>query len=171
MSVLAFGALAGPAMAQEGRGPVHDARRERLEARVRGQFMAQVAERLDLSREERDALEAVLEEGHESRRALAEESRSLRMELVAAVRSDDTPLADFETLLARLKQLRQREWALAAQEDERLAEILDARQQTIFLFMRMQFNERVRGMRGPGPMGGPPGGPPGGPRDGIPLIP
>lgn len=154
-------ALAAPLAAQV-EGPPERHRRQ-LEARIRGQFMDQLSQRLGLDEAQRRELDVVLEEGAESRRALAEQSRDLRRRLMAAVADQDAPESEFEALLEGFRELRELEWALQREEEEALAAVLTSRQLAIFLFMRMQFNDRVRGMRGP------PGGRPGG--GGGPPIP
>jgi hypothetical protein len=135
-------------------------RRAQLEEQVNRQFMVRATERLGLDQRQQARLEQVLEEGMRSRRALAGESRQLRMELMQAVRSADTPPTTFERILARMATLREREQQLASREDAALAEFLDPRQRAMFLVLRMQMTEQVRGMRGARP-GGPRNGGPG----------
>jgi septal ring factor EnvC (AmiA/AmiB activator) len=134
-------------------------RRMQLEQQVRGQFLRQVAARLGLTDDQRERVRTVLAEGAESRRDLALESRGLRMDLMQAVRNEDTPMSEFQELLARLEAVRERERAIQREEEEALAGILDARQRAVFLMLRMQFNDRVRRMQmGPPPTrGGGPG--------------
>lgn len=163
--VVAIGLLPVAGSAQEGRprgGPPAEAQQHRmeLERQVRHQFMGQVARRLDLSEVQRDRLHAVLEEGAEARRALAGESRRLRQELMAAVRDERTPMSTYDDLLARIRAVRQKEQAIENREAAVMSEFLDARQQAVFLMLRMQLNDRVRRMHGAGGRG--PGGGPGG---------
>lgn len=132
-------------------------RRAELERQIRQQFLAQLAVRLDLTREQRGRLVEVLEEGAEARRVLAAESRQLRHDLMTAVRDEDAPMAVYEELLAGLREVRERERSLEEREATSLSAFLDARQQAMFLMMRMQLNERVRRMQGFG-RGGPGGG-------------
>jgi len=132
-------------------------RREQLERQVRHRFMEQVAERLQLSAAQRDTMAQVLEEGADARHALALESRAVRRSLMATVRNPDAPMQRYEVLLDRLNEVREGERALERREEARLARVLDPRQRALFLVMRMNFNERVRGM------GGPPAGRGGGP--------
>jgi uncharacterized membrane protein len=141
------------------RGEAMQERQAELEARVHQQFVAQAAQRLGLDAQQRERLHQVLRAGAEARRDLAQESRQLRAELVRAVRSEDASPATFQTLLDRMAALRDREQALARGEDATLAEFLDPRQRAMFLILRMQMSERVRGMRGdrPRPGLGPPG--------------
>jgi Spy/CpxP family protein refolding chaperone len=138
-------------------------RRAELERQVHRQFVARAAERLALDAAQRDRLHEVLTAGAEARRTMAQESRQLRMQLMQAVRADDTPVATYQRLLERAVELRDREQLLARREDAALAEFLDPRQRAMFLVMRMQMSEQVRGMRGgrpggPGARPGPPGG-------------
>jgi hypothetical protein len=165
--------LAGPAQAQtpprgdRPRMEAAQARRAELEQQVHRQFVARAAERLDLDHAQRQRLHQVLSAGMEARRALAQESRQLRMELMQAVRAENTPVATYERLLERAAALSERERTLARREDAALAEFLDARQRATFVVMRMQMSEQVRGMRGgrpgagqgtgPGARPGPPG--------------
>jgi hypothetical protein len=134
-------------------------RRMQLEQQVRGQFLRQVAARLGLTDDQRERVRTVLAEGAESRRDLALESRGLRMDLMQAVRNEDTPMSEFQELLARLEAVREREWVIQREEEEALAGILDARQRAVFLMLRMQFNDRVRRMQmgPPSTRGGGPG--------------
>jgi hypothetical protein len=127
-------------------------RRAELEQRVRERFLAQVNERLGLDAAQRARLETVLRQGAEERRALALESRQLRVELVRAVADTASPFVRYQQLLDRMSDLRTREQALERRETAALAEFLDTRQQAQFLVLRMHLNERVRGMgMGPGP--------------------
>ena len=145
--------------AAQGRGPDPD-RRAELEQRLRGQFLRQLAERLDLTEEQRTGVREVLAEGAEARRDLALESQALRIDLIQAVREDGTPMSRFQELLAQLDVIRAREQEIAQQEEAGLAEFLNPRQLAVFLMVRMQFNERLqqlRGRRAPGPGGGPDG--------------
>ena len=165
-------ALAVPAaVSPQGQGPPRGReqaeaqadRRAQLERRVRQQFMAQVDRRLGLDAARSERLQAVLRSGAEERRALAIESQRLRLDLMEAVRSEQTPDTTFDRILAGLERLREAERTLERREEAALAEFLDARQRAMFLFMRMRFNEQVRqlqGRRGPGtgPGGGPAGG-------------
>ena len=137
-------------------------RRTELERQVRRQFLAQVAQRLQLTSDQREQVRAVLAERAEDRRDLALESQALRIELIQAVRDEDAPMSRFEAILEQLEALRSREREIEEQEEAALAEILDPRQRAVFLILRMQLNERIRQMRGPGGMGGGPPGP-GGP--------
>ena len=123
-----------------------------------------MARRLELDDGQRDALVEILREGAEARQALALQSRELRHDLMQAVRAE-SELETFEALLKRLEGIRERERAIERQEEKRLESVLDARQRAMFLIMRRQFNDRVRGMRGRGPArpGRPGGAGPGGP--------
>ena len=142
------------------RGPGPD-RRAELERQVRQQFLAHVAERLDLTRDQRVQVRDVLAEAAESRRDLALESQALRIDLMQAVRDEDAEMSRFESILERLEALRAREREIEQAEEAALAEVLDPRQRAIFLMLRMQLNERIQQMRGRGgPGGGPPGGSP-----------
>lgn len=163
MVVLAL--LVGPgALVAQGRGPDRD-RRESLERQVREQFMERIADRLELTDAQRERVGEALAGSAAARRELAAESRSLRTELMQAVRADDAPMSRFREILDRLEAVREREREIERQEEAALAEILDPRQRVVFLMMRMQLNDRIRRMRGmmPGGPGGPSGGPPGHP--------
>lgn len=146
--------LVGPgALPAQGHGPDRD-RREALERQVRTRFMEQIAGRLELTAEQQGRVRETLDEGAAARRALAAESRSLRMDLMQAVRDEDAPMSRFEEILDRLESVREREREIERREEAALAEILDPRQRVMFLMMRMQLNDRIRQMRGVGP-GGP----------------
>lgn len=138
-------------------------RRAQLERQVRQRFMEQAAERLQLDSAQRQRLDEVLSAGAEARRELAQESRQVRMRLVRSVAAEDTPAATYQRLLDAMAALREREHTLERREAAALAEFLDARQHAQFMVLRMQLNERVRGMRSgprgdrPGQRGRPPG--------------
>lgn len=165
---VALAPLVSPAYGQtppRGRGQDVEAmqqRRAQLEQQVRHQFLAQAAERMSLDASQRERLEVVLRRGAEARRALAQESRQLRIELLRNVADERTPIAAHQSLLDRMQELQSREQALERREAAALGEFLDARQQAQFLVLRMRMNERVRGMRGqrPGPPVDRPGDPP-----------
>jgi Spy/CpxP family protein refolding chaperone len=127
-------------------------RRAQLEQQVRRQFVTQAADALGLDTGQRNRLDGVMRGGVEEREQLAQESRELRMELMRAVRNDAVPTATYERLLARMSELRERERRLELREEAALAEFLDPRQRAHLIVLRMQLNERVRGMRG-GPQG------------------
>lgn len=122
-------------------------RRAQLERQVRQRFMSQAAERLQLDPAQRDRLDELLRTGAEARRTLAQESRQVRMRLLRSVAAEDTAAATYQPLLDDLATLREREHALERREAAALAEFLDARQQAQFMVLRMQLNERVRGIR------------------------
>lgn len=158
------------ALAAQGRGPDRD-RRAELEQQIRHRFLASVADRLELTEDQQFRVQQVMEEGAEARRQLADDSRTLRMELMQAVRDDDTPMTRFESILERLENVRVREQEIAEREETALGEFLDARQRAVLLMMRMQFNDRVRQMRGGMMRGEGPPMPPGGGLDGlVPFI-
>lgn len=160
---LVLAALMAPgAVMAQGRGPDQE-RRAELERQIRHRFLASVAERLELTAEQREGVRDVMAEGAQARVDLMRESHRLRVELMQAVRDEDTPMARYEEILEGLEALRTRERAIEEREEAALAEFLDPRQRAVFLMMRMQFNDRVRqmrGMRGEGPPGiqGGPGG-------------
>lgn len=123
-------------------------RRAQLEEQVRRQFVTRAADALGLDAAQRNRLDEIMRGGAQERQRLARESRELRMELMRAVRSDAVPNATYERLLARLSDLRQREQTLELREEAALAEFLDPRQRAQLILLRMQLNDRVRGMRG-----------------------
>ena len=140
------------------RGPDQE-RRDALEQRIRGQFLAQVAQRLGLTEEQREGVREVLAGSAEARRDLALESQALRIDLIQAVRDEDAEMTRFEGILERLEAVRAQELEIEQAEEAALAEILDPRQRAVFLMLRMQLNDRIRQLRGgrggPG-MGGSP---------------
>jgi len=146
-------AQVGPPRARQQMERMRDRRRAELEGQIRDRFTAQVARRLGLEGEDRDRLQQVLVEGAERRAELMRVGGELQAELRRAVEAGDTPESGFQDLLDRLLALRAREQEAARWEEAALAEFLSPRQQVEFMFLRMQFNERVRMMRGtpPGP--------------------
>lgn len=167
--VLVVLAMMMPAVAAaQGRGPDQE-RREALEQRIRGRFLAQVSQRLGLSEEQRTGVRDVLAESADARRDLVLESQALRIDLMQAVRDDDAEMARFESILERFEAIRAQEREIEQAEEAALAEILDPRQRAIFLMLRMQLNDRIRQMRGM--RGGPGmGGGAGAPDDGVPFL-
>ncbi len=138
-------------------------RRAQLERQIRERFMAQAAERLQLDTRQRQRLDDVLRAGAESRRELAQESRQIRARLMRSVGAEGMTDAAYEQMLDEMAALREREHALERSEAAELAAFLDARQRAHFMVLRMQLNERVRGMRSgpPGQRSGERGRPPG----------
>ena len=152
--------LMTPAMVvAQGRGGDQD-RRAELERQVRHRFLAQVVQRLELTEAQRERVREVMAEGAEARRDLALEAHALQIDLVQAVRDEETPMEEFEAILERLEAVRAREREIEQEEEAARAEFLDPRQRAVFLMMRMQFNDRIRQMRGmrggPGGAGGSP---------------
>lgn len=144
----------------QGRGGDPD-RRAELERQVRHRFLAQVVQRLELTEAQRERVREVMAEGAEARRALALEAHALQIDLVQAVRDEEASMEEFEAILEQLEAVRAREREIEQAEEAALAEFLDPRQRAVFLMMRMQFNDRIRQMRGmrggPGAAGaGPP---------------
>ncbi len=151
--VLALSPLATVAQEVPTRGqrPRHEAAQERraeLEQQFHRQFVARAAESMALSNAQQQRLHQVIQAGAEARRELARESRQLRGEIMQAVRAQDTPMATYQRLLDQTSAMREQEHALARREDAALAEFLDPRQHAMFLVMRMQMMDQVRGMRG-----------------------
>jgi Flp pilus assembly CpaE family ATPase len=136
-----------PRRAERPRIEAAQERRAELEQQVHRQFLARASERLGLDQGQRQQLSQVLESGAEARRQLAQESRQLRMALMQAVRSETTSAADYQQILDRMADLREREQALERREDTAFARFLEPRQRAMLLMMRMQMNEQVRGMR------------------------
>lgn len=133
-------------------------RRADLERQVRQRFLSQVEQRLELTEEQRDQVRDALSASADARMDLALESRALRIEVMQAVRDEDASMDRYRDILDRLTAIREEERAIEVREAEALEQILDPRQQVLFLVMRMQFNERIRALRGGGPgAGGPPG--------------
>ncbi len=164
MVVVLAVAPAGAAAQGQGRPgqqrPPAEQRRSALADQVHERFMGQVASRLGLTEEQRGKLDNVLAKGMEARRELAAESQALRMELMRAVRSDSAGEATYRGILDRVRAVRARERSIEDRESRELGSFLDARQQAMFLVMRMQFNDRIQRMRG-GPAAGRGGGGPG----------
>lgn len=138
------------------RGPDRD-RRAELEQQVRRRFMAQIAQRLELTQEQREQIRDVLGESADARTDLALESQALRIDLMQAARDEDASMDRFQEILDRFDAVRSREWEIQQEEIAALGEILTPKQQAMFLFMRIQFNDRIREMRGRGGPGGPGG--------------
>jgi hypothetical protein len=151
-------ALPGGLTAQRPGGAGSDPqRRTLLEQRIRQQFVQMVDRQLRLDTGQRTRIRGLLRDGVEERRTLALESQRLRLDLIEAVRNEDTPTSMFQSILERFDRLRERERSLERDEEAELDEFLDPRQKATFLLLRMRFNDRVREVldrRGPGGVDG-----------------
>ncbi len=122
-------------------------RRQQLQQQVFARFMDRAQQRLGLSPTDRQRLEQVIRANEVQRRQLAWEARMVRQQLTAAARDPNTPQADYDRLLARVADLRERDLALWRSEQTQLATVLTPRQRAQFMAMRMEFAELVQRMR------------------------
>lgn len=152
LACLAVLLFAGPLAAQTGRGMPRD--RQQLERQVMERFAGQVGRELDLNAADQVRIRDWLLASNQRRRELARETVTLRREIAAAVRSPDTDNAEFERLLGRLHELRQREVEALRNDERELAEWLSPRQRAQLFVSIARFQERMRAImarRGPGP--------------------
>ncbi len=122
-------------------------RRQQLQQQIFARFMDRAQQRLGLSEADRQRLEQVIRQNEVQRRALAREARQVRQQLAAAGRDPNTPQGEYDRLLSRVAELRERDLALWRNEQEQLATVLTPRQRAQFMAMRMEFAELVQRMR------------------------
>ena len=156
--------LLTPAAAQQrGMGPGGAQRpqdRQQLERRVRARFAEMMQQRLGLSAEESQRLNATVESFMERRQRLVADEQALRRRMDAIALEDEPTEAEARTLLARMQELRDAEVSLFREEQEALMKVLSPVQLVRFHAMRERLGQRIqqlRGGMGPGP-GGAPGG-------------
>lgn len=143
--VLALPVLGVPAPAQAQQGPPGRGDRPALEREIRERFHAMVQRELGLDDASLAAMNGVLEELQEERRALNMRQRELRRELnsSATLLSEDQARDALDELIA----VRADEVALMRRETDRLLAILSPPQLVRFYTLREQFADRVRQLR------------------------
>lgn len=143
--------IGGPLAAQiPGRAAPRD--RVQLERQVMERLARQVGRELGLAGEDQTRVRDWLMESNQRRRDLARETAALRREIADAVRRPDTGDAEFERLLGRLHDLRQREVEALRSEERELSEWLSPRQRAELFVRIARFQERLRAImsrRGP----------------------
>ena len=161
--VLTAALLASPAFASaQVRGQMGQRQRMELERRVQAGFGRMVRTQLELSQEEFQALQTVMESFRDQRRLLSEAQASVRYRLRdPGLRN----LADSDAmgLLQEMIRVQEEELELYRREQEELLGVLSPLQLVMFYRIREDLGRQVqqlRGGRGPGG-GGPPGGTPG----------
>jgi hypothetical protein len=127
------------------------ARRERLQQQIVARFMDRAAARLGLDTAGRARLERVIGANDLRRQELAREARLARTALVRAARDPSTPDAEYDRLLRRMANLRERDLRLWENEQTALAGVLTPRQRVQFMAMRLEFFDMVQRMRGAAP--------------------
>lgn len=171
-AMMAATLLLTPAAAQQrGMGPggiLRPQERQQLERRVRARFAEMMRQRLGLSSEEAQRLNATVESFMERRQRIVADEEALRLRMEAIAQEEEPTDAEARTLLASMRELREAEVRLFREEQEALLQVLSPVQLVRFHAMRQQLGQRIqqlRGGMGPGP-GGPPAGrgapPPGG---------
>jgi len=121
-------------------------RRRALQGQIIQGFMNRVSEELELDQATRARLEQQLRASGAQRRELAQNTLTLRRQMMVAARDTTTSDADFKRMLNDMSALRQREEDLWKSDQEALARILTPRQHARFVFMWLRFNEQVREM-------------------------
>lgn len=164
MAVL-LSALIGAADTQAQAG---SERRDALQEQVFRRFVDHASRELELDPEQRRSLAGLLRQGQQERRAIVRELAGARRALRQAV--DAGHEEDAARHLAKLEELRAREFRLWEREQAALKALLRPTQHARFLMLQLRFNERVRDLQQgrPGRGGGPEGAPRGGRRPGSP---
>jgi len=168
LTALAMAVLLVPPVAaqQRGMGPGSGQtpqERQQLERRVRARFAEMMRQRLGLSAEESERLNATVESFMERRQRLVADEQALRRRMEAIALEKEPTEAEARTLLARMQELRDGEVRLFREEQEALLGVLTPVQLVRFHAMREQLGQRIQQLRGGmGPMSGGP--PPGGGR-------
>jgi hypothetical protein len=154
-TLAAFLTLAAPLAAQRPPAGRRGFDRVELEERIRAQMGRLIRERLALDSATAAELSVAMRDFEDRRRALASEEREARRRAEALMRreaavADSVAARDQEALgvLRQMADLRQREIALAREEQERLLEILTATQVLELQALRAQLGRRIMMLRG-----------------------
>ena len=138
-------ATAAPATAQRPGDPALR-RRAQLEAQLLQRFAQRAGNQLNLSAPESANLARIVQEVGAARRDLNQAAVDLRLRLTVAVRDSTTTKAQFEQLLNEQLSLRQREFNLWQQEQQRLQQVLTPRQLAHFALLWLRLQDDARGL-------------------------
>lgn len=148
VAVLAtLGGSAAPAASQPRPAP-SAADRAELERRVRARFAEIIKTRLGLSDREADRLGEVMRSFEGDRRALRVEEATLRRNVEAFLRAGGDDDARATGLMRGMAELRAREAALFAREQEAMLQVLTPAQLLRFHAVREELAQRVQRVRG-----------------------
>jgi hypothetical protein len=154
LTVALLGAHSSEGVAQVGRlGGNPD--RAAIEQRVERQFQERLARELDLSADQREELAEVLRDYATARTELLPRRRALGLEIRALLEGDRSEDRALE-LIRELRELREAEADLLADEEERLLEVLTPIQVLRLQALRDQLGEQIRTLRAQPPRGGTP---------------
>lgn len=128
-----------------------------LERRVMQGFGRMVQERLDLTQDEMEALQGVMQSFREDRQALGRSQAALRLHLRGAALQEGGEDQDALELLEEMVRLQEAELELYRREQAELLTVLTPVQLVRFYQLRDEFGRRVQQLRGGGPPGGPGG--------------
>ncbi|MGH7502990.1 MAG: periplasmic heavy metal sensor [Longimicrobiales bacterium] len=139
-------AIPSASLAQAGgRGGVRQMQsRSQLEARVYQRFLEQSGRELGLSSDERSRLRTWLQDSQGKRRELTDHAEAIRRRLLQAVANPQTTDAEFESVLADLNELRDREHDLWRSDQHELAELLPPRKRAQFVVRLLRLQDAVR---------------------------
>ncbi len=148
LATVAPAAPAAPAAAQQNRQRrVSPGQTREVQARLTRRFLDHATSELNLSVEQRDGLESVLQETMKRRRGLAERQFRLRREIREAFSDPSTGDGEFRRLAEEATATRRRELELLEWQNERLAQVLTPRQALRFVMMQERLAQQVRNMR------------------------
>lgn len=145
--VSALAVADGPLQAQSGGQGRPRMDRSDLERRIRARFAEIIQERLGLTDAEAGDLDMALRSFDDDRRRLRAEEMDLRRRVGAFVQGGVDDDATARAILAAMADLRTREEALLAREQEALLEVLSPAQLVRFHAVREELNQRVQRLR------------------------
>ncbi len=119
--------------------------RTQMERQLRERFQEMMAQRLQLTEEQRFALREITSEMEDTRRELA--VREARVQAELRTLGGDIEEARAQELLAEIVAIMQEEAELAQLEIRRLEEVLQARQVVAFILFREDLGRRIREIR------------------------
>lgn len=143
--VLALALLALPALASAqppNRGMMRD--RAMLERQIMQRFAGQLGTEIGLTATRQSEMERWLVDSNQHRRDFARETMELRRRLADAVRSPDTPDAEFERILRDLQEVRRRELEQMQADEAALAKSLTPRERAQVILGVARLQDRIR---------------------------
>jgi Spy/CpxP family protein refolding chaperone len=133
--------------------------RQQMQERVQRTFEERMARALDLTEEQQDRMRDALADSREARRELMPRRRELQVEARLFLREDRGDDDRARELIRARRELREAEFRLQRDEEERLLQILSPSQVLRMQMLRDEFGERIRRLEaGPRPRGMRPGG-------------
>jgi hypothetical protein len=129
--------------------------RAAIEQRIQRQFQERMARELELSADQREELAEVLRDYATARAELLPRRRALGLEIRQLLEGDQSEDRALE-LIRDLRELREAEAELLAEEEDRLLDVLTPIQVLRLQALRDQFGEQIRSLGTQSPGGGPP---------------